>query len=245
MIRIPLAVLRTGLGMFTVGLTTIVLGSYMIVFARFWPESPQIPKAIRLWGRIFLFSTRARVRVVGADRVDSNGSYVFTGNHTSNLDIPAILGRLPVSVRFLAKKELFRVPVLGGAMRAIKMVETDRGAGTAAHRAINEQVAGVVASGLSLMIFPEGTRSRDAEMMPFKKGAFRIAVDNAMPVVPLTILGAHAAWRPGSKLIFGGRITLIIHDPIPTDGLDNGQLNRLRDDVRAIVKDTYEEMRVR
>lgn len=244
MFRIPLAMLRTGLGLFIVGLDTLILGSYLIVLARVRPQSPQIPRVIRLWGRIFLFAARARVRVEGADRIDPDGSYVFTGNHTSNLDIPVILGRLPVSVRFLAKKELFRVPVLGGAMRAIHMIETDRSAGRSAHRAINDQVARVVDAGLSLTIFPEGTRSKDAEMLPFKKGAFRIAVDNHLSVVPLTIVGAHAAWKPDSKLIFGGRIKLVIHDPIPTAHLDNGQLNQLRDDVRAVVAGTYEALRV-
>ncbi len=243
MIRTPLAVLRTGFGLFAVGLATLVIGSYLIVLVRIRPRTPQVPRAMRLWAKIFLFATGTRTDVEGADRIDPSGSYVFTGNHTSNLDIPVIMGRLPVSVRFLAKKELFKVPILGGAMRAIHMVETDRKAGPAARRAINEQVAAVLDEGLSLMIFPEGTRSKDAEMMPFKKGAFRIAVDNRMPVVPVTIVGAHAAWKPDAKLVFGGRIRLVIHDPIPTADLGATDLDDLRDRAHRIVGGTYEELR--
>src|SRR3990170_1362266 len=138
-----------------------------------------------------------------------------------------LIVRLPVSVRFLAKKELFGVPVLGGAMRAIHIVETDRSAGPMAHRDINEQVTRVVAEGLSLVIYPEGTRSKDAEMMPFKKGAFRIAIDNGMPMVPVTITGSETVWEPGGKRIFGGDVRLVIHEPIPTAGLDAEDIDEL------------------
>ena len=190
---------------------------------------------MRIWAKLFLLVTGTRVTIEGAERIDPNGSYVFTGNHSSNLDIPVIMGRLPVSIRFMAKKEIFKVPVLGGAMRAIHMIETDRRFSPTAHRAINEQVTTVIDAGLSLMIFPEGTRSEDGEMLPFKKGAFRIAVDNELPIVPVTIVGAYEAWRPHAKLIFGGKVKLMIHDPIPTTGLTAADLNDLRNRTRSMV----------
>jgi len=216
-------------------LATFICGSYLIVLLKIRPQTRQVRRVLRIWARVFLFVTGTRVTVEGADRIDPTGSYVFVGNHTSNLDIPVIMGKLPVSIRFLAKKEMFKVPVLGGAMRAIHMVETDRRLGPAAHRALNQQVAAVVTAGLSLMIFPEGTRSERHEMLPFKKGAFRIAVDNEMSVVPVTIVGALEAWKPHSKLIHGGRVRLVIHDPIPTTDLDRNLLNDLRDEVRAAI----------
>ncbi len=190
---------------------------------------------MRIWAKLFLLVTGTRVTIEGAERIDPNGSYVFTGNHSSNLDIPVIMGRLPVSIRFMAKKEIFKVPVLGGAMRAIHMIETDRRFSPTAHRAINEQVTTVIDAGLSLMIFPEGTRSEDGKMLPFKKGAFRIARDNELPIVPVTIVGAYEAWRPHAKLIFGGKVKLMIHDPIPTTGLTAADLNDLRNRTRSMV----------
>ena len=235
MVRIPLAVLRTFVAVTVQGLATFICGSYLIVLLKVRPKTRQVPRVMRIWARLFLLVTGTRVTVEGAERIDPTGSYVFVGNHTSNLDIPVIMGKLPVSTRFLAKKEIFKVPVLGGAMRAIHMVETDRRLGPAAHRAINEQVATVVTEGLSLMVFPEGTRSEGRGMLPFKKGAFRIAVDNEMPVVPVSIVGTRAAWKAHSKLIHGGRVRLIIHDPIPTADLDRNLLNDLRDRVRAAV----------
>ncbi len=219
-------------------MATFICGSYLIVLLKVRPQTSQVPRVMRIWAKVFLFVTGTRVTVEGADRIDPTGSYIFVGNHTSNLDIPVIMGHLPVSIRFLAKKEMFKVPVLGGAMRAIHMVETDRRLGPTAQRAINQQVATVVTEGLSLMIFPEGTRSDSHEMLPFKKGAFRIAVDNAMPVVPVTIVGTLEAWKPHSKLINGGRVRLVIHDPIPTIDLDRNRLNDLRDRVWSIVAQT-------
>lgn len=236
MVRTALAVPRTVFAALTQGLATFVCGSYLIILVKVRPDTRQVPRVMRIWAKLFLFSTGTRVTVEGVERIDPHGSYVFVGNHSSNLDVPVIMGKLPVSVRFLAKQELFKVPVLGGAMRAIQMVETDRRLGPAAHRAINEQVANVIAKGFSLVIFPEGTRSEDGGLLPFKKGAFRIAVDNEMSVVPVTIVGSLDAWRPHSKLIRGGPVRLIIHDPIPTRISDRMVLGDIRDQAKQMVE---------
>jgi len=243
MVRIPLAAARSVFAVVTQSVMTFICGSYLIILLKVRPKTRQVPRVMRIWAKTFLFVTGTRVAVEGAERIDPKGSYVFTGNHSSNLDIPVIMGKLPVSIRFLAKKELFKIPVLGGAMRAIHMVETDRRLGPTAHRAINEQVATVVSEGFSLMIFPEGTRSENGEMLAFKKGAFRIAVENAIPVVPVTIAGALEAWKPHAKLIFGGKVKLIIHDPIPTLELSAADLNDLRDRARSTVAEALDRER--
>ena len=243
MVRAILSPLVTLVAIASLGLSTLILGSYLIVLLRIFPRTRQVTPAMRLWARLFLLTTATRVTVEGLERLDPRASYVFTGNHISNIDIPAMVGRLPVSVRFLAKKELFAVPVLGRAMRAIHIVETDRKAGPMAHKEINEQVSRVIAEGLSLVIYPEGTRSRNAELMPFKKGAFRIAIDNGMPVVPVTISGSDRVWKPGSKLIRGGRVRLVIHEPIATTGMTQPDIGDLRDRVRAVVEESYLALR--
>jgi 1-acyl-sn-glycerol-3-phosphate acyltransferase len=239
MVRAILSPFLTLVAIVSLGLSTLILGSYLIVLLRIFPRTRQITPVMRLWARLFLLTTATRVTVEGLERLDPRASYIFTGNHISNIDIPVMVGRLPVSVRFLAKKELFGVPVLGGAMRAIHIVETDRKAGPMAHQEINGQVRRVIAEGLSLVIYPEGTRSRNAELMPFKKGAFRIAIDNGMPVVPVTISGSDQVWKPGSKLIRGGRVRLVIHDPIATTGMTQPDIGDLRDRVRAVVEESY------
>lgn len=245
MVRVILSPLRTLLSVVIMLLATGLLGSYLIVLVRLFPRTRQVTPVMRFWARLFLLVTGSRVKTEGLEKLDPDASYVFCGNHISAIDIPVMIGRMPVSVRFLAKKELFGVPILGHAMRSIHMVETDRRAGPMAHREINEQVGRVVSEGLSLVIYPEGTRSRDAEMMPFKKGAFRIAIDNQMPMVPVTIAGSEKVWKPGSKLIPGGKVRLMIHDPIATVGLTQDDIADLRDRVWGTVAETYDRVRVR
>lgn len=243
MVRAILSPLLTVVAILSLALSTLILGSYLIILLRIFPRTRQVTPVMRLWAHLFLLTTGTRVTVEGLDRLDPRASYVFTGNHISNIDIPVMVGRLPVSVRFLAKKELFAVPVLGGAMRAIHIVRTDRKAGPMAHREINEQVGRVITAGLSLVIYPEGTRSRDAELMPFKKGAFRIAIDNGMPIVPVTIIGSERVWKPGSKLIRGGPVRLVIHEPVSTTGLTQNDIGDLRDRVRGVVQESYLALR--
>jgi 1-acyl-sn-glycerol-3-phosphate acyltransferase len=237
---------RTAVGILVVASLTIVLGLYVIVLVSIFPNSRQVRPIMRFWGVAFMKMAGVTWEVEGIERVDPTRPYLFVSNHISNLDPPfhiAILSGLPTSVRFLAKAELFRIPILAQAMRRIGIVETDRAAHSAAHRKINEQVHRVVERGLSLVIYPEGTRSRDAELKPFKKGAFRIAIDNRLPVVPITISGLDRAWRPGEKLVRGGQSRMVLHDPIETEGLTTADIEALRDEVRSIVSATYERIR--
>lgn len=243
MVRVILSPVRTAFAITSLVLSTLVLGTLALVMVHARPSSRRVDGVIRLWAKVFLVTTGTRVHPEGLERIDPQASYVFSGNHISNIDIPVLLGTLPVSGRYLAKKELYKVPVLGSAMRAVLMIETDREAGPTAHRLINEQVARVVAARLSLIIHPEGTRSRNAELMPFKKGAFRIAIDNGLPLVPFTIAGADRVWRPGGWLIFGGPVRLVIHEPIPTTGMSQADIGQLRDRVRAVVAESYERVR--
>lgn len=238
-----LSPLRTVFALTGLAVITLVLGTIALVMARTRPRSRKVDRVIRWWGKSFLFVTGTRVESTGLDRIDPAASYVFTPNHISNIDVPVMLATLPVSARYLAKQELFRVPILGPAMRAVLMIETDRDAGPGAHREINEQVSKVVAAGLSLVIHPEGTRSRDAELRPFKKGAFRIAIDNGLPVIPVTISGAERVWRPGGMMIYGGKVRLVIHQPIATTGMSPADIGELRDRVREVVEREYAAVR--
>ena len=237
--------LRTLFGLIVVVLLTVVLGVYVIVLASFRPTSPQIRPLMRFWAFVLMKLAGVSWEIEGKERLVRGRSYVFVGNHLSNLDPPFHIATLSefASVRFLAKQELFRIPVFAQAMRRIGIVETDRAAHAAAHRKINRQVRVVVERGQSLVIYPEGTRSRDAELKPFKKGAFRIAVDNGMAVVPIATSGLERAWPPDTKLVRGGRARMVIHDPIDTSGMGHDDIEGLRNRVRATIAETYEKIR--
>src|SRR5690606_24917074 len=161
-------------------------------------------------------------------------------NHESTFDIMACFLALPVPIRFLAKKELFRIPLLAQAMKAIGIVEVDRQARIPIHDQLNVQAKELIAAGRSVIIYPEGTRTRTGVLGPFKKGAFTIALGMGLPILPVAIEGSFEAWRPGTFLIRGGEITVKIEPPIETDGLERADANILRDQAREVIASALE-----
>jgi 1-acyl-sn-glycerol-3-phosphate acyltransferase len=235
--------LRTLFGFTVIVLYTIAVCSWLMVVTRFRPETHHTEVLARGWGRLFIFFSGVDNTIEGLENVDRRASYVVISNHLSNLDAPYHLGTMPVGVRFLAKKELFKIPLFGSTLRAVGMVETDRQAGAAAHEDINRQVGHVIEMGRSLLIYPEGTRSRDAELHDFKKGAFRIAVQNQMPVLPVAFAGTYQVWPPGEKWWRGGRVKMVFHPPIPTTGLGEDAIEPLREQAHRIIGETYARIR--
>lgn len=176
-----------------------------------------------------------RLTVVGLDNVDTDRSYVVVSNHLSGFDIMAHFAGLPIPIRFLAKTELFKIPIFGRAMRSIGIVEVDRGAGRSIHEHINTTATDAVAKGRSLIIYPEGTRPRDGQLGRFKKGAFTIATAMDLPVLPTAIVGSYEVWAPESKVIRPGEITITVMPPIETTDMGPKEVDGLRSEVRGLI----------
>jgi 1-acyl-sn-glycerol-3-phosphate acyltransferase len=166
---------------------------------------------------------------------------VIVSNHRSNLDIPAHFLSVPNPIRFLAKTELFKIPLLGATMRHIGIVEVDRARGAAIHRELNQSAHDNLEHTLSLMVYPEGTRSRDGAMHAFKKGAFAIAIENQLPLVPVTTYGSYAAWPPMS-LVKGGRIITVVGEPVSTEGMTRENVGELTSSVRRQIVATFDAL---
>lgn len=207
----------------------------LVTFVR--PTSPVLDRVARIWARTWCLASGVKLVVEGLEHVTPNTGYVVVSNHLSAFDIFAHFAAMPVPIRFLAKSELFRIPLFGAAMRRIGMVEVDRGAGRAAHYAINEGARRTMDRGWSLMIYPEGTRPRDGVLLPFKKGAFSIARKVGAPILPTAIIGSREVWKPKTKLIRPGRITVKIMAPIPTEGMMIYELEGLRNQVYDQVRE--------
>lgn len=216
-------------------LATLVASAVVIVASRLRPASPVIEKTARAWSRVWLGAAGVELEVTGADNIDQGRSYVVVANHTSTLDIMACFVAVPIPIRFLAKKELFRVPILSSAMRAIGIVEVDRTARAAVHEQINSRAKHLVATGRSLIIYPEGTRSLDGSLGSFKKGAFTIAVGSRLPILPVSIHGSAHAWPARSMLVRGGKIKVGIDPALETNGMSQGDTGRLRDTTHDII----------
>jgi len=173
------------------------------------------------------------VTVTGREHVASGGPFVYTPNHQSHLDILTLLGHLPGAVRFAAKQELWRHPVVGAVMDSLGMVAIDRDNTPAAIAALDR----VRAEGQSFVVFPEGGRSRDGRLRPFKKGGFVLAIRLGLSVVPVICRGTRRLMPRGSRLnVLPGEVEIVIERPIPTTGLRFEDRDALADQVRAVIE---------
>jgi len=172
------------------------------------------------------------VTMRGLEHVRGGGPFVFASNHQSHLDILVLLGRLPGMTRFAAKQELWRHPVMAGVLDTLGMVPIDR---EHPERAV-EMLGRFAAERASLVVFPEGTRSRTGELLPFKLGAFVLAIATGFPVVPVICRGTRRLMPRGSRLtVVPGDVEIVIEAPIPTAGLGYEDRQALADRVRAII----------
>jgi 1-acyl-sn-glycerol-3-phosphate acyltransferase len=188
----------------------------------------------RLWSRIILGVPGVTVDVKSRVTLEPGRPYVFMPNHASMVDIWAMFVAVPVQFRFIAKKQLGAIPVFGWAMRAGRFIFIDRQNAVSARRSIDE-AARRIKSGQSVVIFPEGTRTRDGRLGPFKKGGFHLAVDSGADIVPVAIRGSHEVMPRGSALIRSGKVLLELGTPIPTAGLGPHDRAALMARVRAEI----------
>lgn len=190
--------------------------------------------ALFMWGaRAGVWLGGVRVEVIGLDRFDHSKSYIFMTNHVSNLDPPIQIPAIPQQTSIMVKQELFKVPILGRAMRMGELVPVDRANRDAGIEAVRAAKA-VVEKGMPMTIYVEGKRSYDGKLLPFKKGPFYLAIECGVPVVPMTIVGTHYAMPKGRYSIKPGSVQVIFHDPI--EPKDFGSRECLMEKVRAVIE---------
>lgn len=197
---------------------------------------------IQIWSQLFLLMAPVHWEAEGVENVVPGEQYFFLSNHLSNFDIPLLFRAIPTPIRFLAKKELYKIPVLAQALHVAGMVKIDRGAGARSYLAINEGVAKAKERGYSIIVFPEGTRSRGGELGTFKKGAFRMAVTTGLPIVPVTLHGTWEVWPPEAKVFHRGHAKVVIHPPIETAHLEVSDAAGLRDEVYGIISRQFDAL---
>lgn len=198
----------------------------------------------RLWSRVLLASAGVKVEVKTHARLDPTRPYVFMANHASMIDIWAMFVALPVPFRFIAKKQLRRIPLFGWAMAIGRFIFIDRQNAVAARRSIGE-AAQRIRSGRSVVIYPEGTRTRDGRLLPFKKGGFHLAIDSGVEIVPVALHGTRALMPRGAVLMRAGAIKVEVGRPIATAGLSAADrealIERVRGEIAAMLGEPADE----
>jgi 1-acyl-sn-glycerol-3-phosphate acyltransferase len=233
--RLPILWARTAVIFAWVALATVLFGLLVIGLSMSPDTAHLIPRVARVWGRSILAVSGVRVRVLGRERIDSTAGFIFMANHQSNYDIPVLLGHLPAPFLWLAKAELFRIPIFGRAMRGAGYIPIERSNRQAAIETLR-QAAGIVRQGGSVVIFPEGTRSMDGTLKPFKKGGFIMAIEAGAAIVPVALRGTFDIMPKRRLLIRPRDVTLLIGAPIATTGYSLHTKEMLMDAVRNALQ---------
>jgi 1-acyl-sn-glycerol-3-phosphate acyltransferase len=236
---IVLLFLRTVFGWLAIVLAMLA-HAFLIVLSG---ESPASEKLLRNWCRFFLWVAGARVVARHDAPLDPRKSYVFVSNHTSNLDAPAILAVMDRPLRFIAKRELKRIPLFGRAAQRMGHVFIDRRNSQESTKAIRSRIERGL-QGLSLFFFAEGTRSTTDELLPFKKGAAIVALENGLDCVPIAVAGARDVLKPKGFSVFRpGPVAVVFGAPIPVAGHTLEQRDELVAEQRRAVERALAEAR--
>ena len=182
---------------------------------------------LKLWG--------VKVEVNGLENLTRGESYIFISNHASLLDIPAVCLRLPFQLRFLAKKELFKIPIFGPALLSAGHIKIDRGNLESAVKSLQKGAVILKERGYSALVFAEGTRSLDGEVGKFKKGGVILALSMGIPIVPISISGSAQLAPKGEFMVKSGKIKITVGKPISTEGKDMSDRQLLATTTRDVV----------
>lgn len=225
--------IRTAAAVFSVILALLLMMPWLILWSLLVgnPEFMYrtVIKAIRVVNRI----AGIRVRVEGVENIPP-GVCIFAANHLSNVDPPALVTAIPRRVSLLAKKEVFRIPILATALRMAQFIPVDRGDREAAAASVDLAVK-YLREGHSYCVYPEGTRSRDGRLKPFKKGTFVMAIQAGVPVVPISMSGAQKLMRKGDWTIHPGEIVIRFGPPVDASQYNYDRRGELLERVHALV----------
>ena len=219
-------------------IATLILGALAFITYPFDRKGRAGHYYARLWGKAALLANRVKVKIEGIDRLNGKGPYIFMSNHQGSYDIFALLGHLPYQFKWLAKKELFSIPFFGWTMAAVGYISIDRGGTRDTVEAMNV-AAQKIREGMSVVIFPEGSRSPDGLIQPFKKGGFTLAIKSKIPIVPIAISGSRDIMPKDKLTTASGEIRMLVDHPIEIQHCSLKDRESLMKKVRETISKNF------
>ena len=190
----------------------------------------------RVWARSLLLIAGVRVSAEGLEKIDLSRPFVIAANHASYFDTPVILDKIGLQFRFLARAGLFKIPLMGTHLKLAGHVPVEQKDPRAALRAMQAAADNIRDKKISMLIFPEGGRTRDGNLQEFKEGVAYIAIKAGVPIIPVGLTGTREIVAMGSAIVRPGKVTLRVGDPISTEGLSLKDRQKLTDEVRERVQ---------
>jgi 1-acyl-sn-glycerol-3-phosphate acyltransferase len=217
-------------------LATIFFGLWSLILSFFDKSGDGLIRVARRWAKVLLAVGAVKVEVEGLEHIDPNASYVFVSNHASYMDTPVVLASIPVQFRFLAKRGLFEIPLLGTHLSQAGHIPVPREDPRASVKTMQLAAETIQRRGISMLVFPEGGRSVDGVIHEFKEGAAYIAIRAGVAVVPLALIGSHDILPMHSAVVRPGRVKLCILPPIPTAGLALKDRTQLTEQLHELIE---------
>ena len=216
-------------------ITIVCCGLTIIILPLFGnTHKGNIPAII--WAQALCTLSLVRIKVQGHENIDPKASYIFVANHQSLYDMPLVYGWLKNNFKWIIKKEFRKMPIMGKTCELMGHIFIDRSNPMRAKHSLDIAKQNLKQGNSSIFLFPEGTRTRNGQIGKFKRGAFTIARDLHLPIVPITINGAFNALPKGLNYITPGTIEMIIHSPIDTININDENLNELINQVKTIIQ---------
>ncbi len=220
-------------------LNTAILGGVVFIICCFDPTGNIAHYIGKFWARMNLLFTGVLVSVEGGEHIDRKKSYIIMSNHQSHYDVLALIAYMPLQLRWVMKLELREVPIFGYCCEKMGQIYIDRGHSKKAHESL--AIAGEkIRNGASVVFFPEGTRSPNGKLLPFKKGGFVIALEAKVPILPVTVIGGRNVVPKGSHRILPGRMKIKIHEPVEIQEYTYDTKEELMERIRGIIEEDLE-----
>jgi 1-acyl-sn-glycerol-3-phosphate acyltransferase len=220
--------------------STFTVSVLCVLFSVFGAYSKLLNFIAKSWTGSILFAAGVKLEIEGLDKFDKTKSYIFIGNHQSHFDVFAVFTAIPLTARFMAKKELYKIPIFGWALAATGTVKIDRSNRENSISSMNDALARI-RQGVSVIVFPEGTRSEDGQIKAFKKGGFVLALKGGIPLVPVSVSGSRFIQKKHSARITPGKIKIIFGSPIDTSQYSYQDREKLSETVRNFIIENYDE----
>ena len=218
-------------------LFTAFMAVMVILFSILCAGEDTAHKVGRIWAKCLLGVSKIKVSLKGFSNINLNRPHIYMANHTSNFDIPVLQSCLPVHFKWLAKSELFKIPIFGFAMKRAGYISIDRSDKESAIQSL-QTAAKIIQSGASVIIFPEGTRSRNQNVQPFKKGGFVLAVDSGVPIVPVILHGTWKIMPKNQFFIEPGHVVVEIKKPIESSDYTRETKDLLIGKIRTVIMES-------
>ncbi len=234
--------IKSFIKIFFLAIVTIIVATIVLLITPINYRGRISDYIVKRWARLLLAISFIKIKRIGLENISMKQNYIYISNHSSMFDILIALAGIPSDLRFVSKKELFKIPVFGWAMKMAGYISIDRARSLKAMRSIDE-AAEKIRNGISVILFAEGTRSRDGSIQPFKRGPFLLASKTKVPVIPVTINGAAKILPKKSLRLQGGTLEIIFGEPVPTADVHtkNDELE-LMDKVRNAIIKNYREV---